>query len=149
MSGDEVKKKLSENGYKLVDIATFLGIIPQNLHSLLKSDDVKTGVLEKIALAINKDICFFFESGANSVTGNQSIAGHGNTISGNVNVTLPEKGYQKIIKSDGSQTIVEVASAGYEGDPASLAAENAALREENKELLNKVIRLQDRLLDGN
>jgi hypothetical protein len=82
------------------------------------------------------------------VIGHQSIAGHGNTISGNVNVTLPERGFQKIIRSDGSETIVEVAGSGSEGVSSDLASECAALRKENKELLGKIINLQDRLLDG-
>lgn len=58
MSGEEVKKILKEN-YKLADVAAAMGIIPQNLQSLLDVADIKTGVLERIAAAIGKDICFF------------------------------------------------------------------------------------------
>jgi cell division protein FtsB len=61
-------------------------------------------------------------------------------------VTLPEKGYQKIIKSDGTETIVEVASSGHDVTPHDLAAENKVLREENSSLKDKVIDLQDQLL---
>ena len=74
-----------------------------------------------------------------------SIIGHGST---NISVALPEKGYQKIIKSDGSQTTVEVTSSGCEDASRDFVAENLALREEVGELKNKIIALQDRLLDG-
>jgi hypothetical protein len=148
MSGDDVKKKLSENGYKLVDIAAILGVIPQNLHSILKSDDVKTGVLEKIAFAINKDICFFFEPVGSNIYGNRSIVGgHGSTIKGNVNISLPERGYQKIIRSDGTETIVEVASSGHDVIPHDFAAEKESLLGKINDL-ERIIALQDRLLES-
>ncbi len=83
----------------------------------------------------------------NTASGTQSIAGHGNTISGNVNITLPEKGYQKIIRADGTQTTVEVAMPYGDNDPRDLAAENRALRKENDDLKNKIIDLQGRLLE--
>jgi hypothetical protein len=63
-------------------------------------------------------------------------------------VTLPEKGYQKIIKSDGTETIVEVASSGHDVTPHDLAAEKESLLKEIGDLKNKVITLQDRLLEG-
>lgn len=62
MSGEEVRKKLVASGYKMITVANAMGIIPQNLQSLFKSDDIKTGSLEKIAEAINKDITFFYDT---------------------------------------------------------------------------------------
>lgn len=50
-------------------------------------------------------------SSCNVVNGNQSIVGNANTISGNINITLPEKGYQRIIiRNDGNETTIEVMS---------------------------------------
>lgn len=48
------------NGYKLKDIADLMGAPPQNLQAMLKVEDIKTGVLERISSAIGKNITFFF-----------------------------------------------------------------------------------------
>ncbi len=61
MTGDFVKKKLKNIGIPLIEVALNMGISSQNLESKLKSNDVKVGVLENIAKAINKNVYFFFE----------------------------------------------------------------------------------------
>lgn len=61
MKGSEVKEKLVSSGFKLVDVAQRMGVIPQTFQSLLRTDDIKVGVLKEIAKAIGKDITFFFE----------------------------------------------------------------------------------------
>lgn len=61
MTGEYVKNKLKEGGFVLDDIARTLEITPQNLQSKLRSTDIKVGVLEDIAKAINKSVYFFFE----------------------------------------------------------------------------------------
>lgn len=60
MKGLEVKEKLIKDGHKLSDIAQIMSITPQSLHKLLLSEDIKTGVLERIAKAIDKEIMYFF-----------------------------------------------------------------------------------------
>jgi transcriptional regulator with XRE-family HTH domain len=60
MKGEEVREILTQNGYKLSDIAQKMEVTPQSLHKYLLSDDIKTGVLERISKAIDKDITFFF-----------------------------------------------------------------------------------------
>lgn len=61
MTGEYVKNRLKNSDYVLDDIARTLGITPQNLQSKLRSSDIKVGVLEDIAKAINKSVYFFFE----------------------------------------------------------------------------------------
>ena len=61
MRGDYVRRKLLRNGFVLTDVAKALKISPQSLQSILNSADIKTGVLEKIGKAVNKNIYFFFE----------------------------------------------------------------------------------------
>lgn len=98
---------------------------------------------------------------------NQSGWGNINTASGNVsvekivqndhsvNVALPEKGYQKIISSDGSETTIEAHS--FDMDKiAQIEADNLKLREkleqydavlsENSTLKNKIMELQAQLI---
>ena len=60
MKGASVKDILLSNGYKLKDIADLMGETPQNLQAMLKVEDIKTGVLERISSAIGKNITFFF-----------------------------------------------------------------------------------------
>lgn len=62
MKGIEVKIKLKKDGYILRNIARKLDISHQLLNSYFEVDDIKTGVLEKIAKAIDKDITYFFEN---------------------------------------------------------------------------------------
>lgn len=97
-----------------------------------------------------------------NVTTNNISTTRGNAIVGNVdggmiaggnissvNITLPPQGFQKIIKSDGSQTTVEVATTNGECEiPKEVADELAFLRKENGDLKNKIIELQGRLLEG-
>lgn len=60
MTGRAVKDKLLSSGYVLSDVAKNMNVIPQTLNSLLQADDIKTGVLERIAKAINKSVYWFF-----------------------------------------------------------------------------------------
>lgn len=80
MKGQYVKEKLLKNGYKLKEVADSMGIIPQNLQSLLSAEDVKSGVLESIADSINKPVYFFYEDNANNaISDNNGISIAGNT----------------------------------------------------------------------
>lgn len=65
MTGLEVKEKLVSLGFKLTDIAQNMNISPQSLHKFLLTEDIKTGVLEKIAKAIGKDILYFYNAETN------------------------------------------------------------------------------------
>jgi glucuronate isomerase len=80
--GKEVKERLLTSGYVLKDVAAAMGIIPQNLQSLLGVDDIKTGVLENIAKAINKSIYFFYEASTSSdhTLNSPSIIEYGNNV---------------------------------------------------------------------
>lgn len=75
MTGRSVKNKLVSSGYVLADVAKEMGVIPQTLNSLLQANDIKTGVLESIAKAINKSIYFFFEP-------NTELSNSANPVSG-------------------------------------------------------------------
>lgn len=66
MTGLEVKRILKQNNITVSKVARILGISPQLLHSNLDVQDIKTGVLERIAKAIGKDITFFFAKATDS-----------------------------------------------------------------------------------
>lgn len=61
MSGEEAKKIIKKSGKSLTEIASKMGESPQNLNSMLKSSDIKTNVLSRIAKAMDVSIVFFFK----------------------------------------------------------------------------------------
>jgi phage repressor protein C with HTH and peptisase S24 domain len=61
MRGEEVKKILEEDGHQLAEVAEKLNISPQNFYNWLGVQDIKTGILEKIARAIDKNIYYFID----------------------------------------------------------------------------------------
>ena len=81
MKGETVKEILKRNGIALNDLAERMGESPQNLQSMLRASDIKTGVLERIAEAINKSLYFFYDE-TQTINGNNNTAiqGNGNHI---------------------------------------------------------------------
>lgn len=61
MSGQELKKVLTENGYLLKDVATKLGLTQPNFSQVMKAQDVKTGTLESICDVLGVKMDFFYE----------------------------------------------------------------------------------------
>lgn len=59
MKGSEVRKILKELGCPLVRIAEKMGVSAPALDKMLNVEDIKTGVLDRIAQAADKDIIFF------------------------------------------------------------------------------------------
>ncbi|WP_423127548.1 hypothetical protein [Gaoshiqia sp. Z1-71] len=68
MKGIEVKKKLQNDRFSMKEIADLMGETPQNLQAMFKVEDIKTGVLERIAKAIGKDILYFYNIESKGVT---------------------------------------------------------------------------------
>lgn len=79
MKGGEVKSILRENGYVLSDIALKIDKSPQNLDGQLKTDDIKSGLLESIVQAIGEDMSFFYPEINHEPIGN-SVHGDGNSV---------------------------------------------------------------------
>lgn len=69
MEGRRLQQIISELGIKQVNIAEILGISPQGLNMIFKTKDVKSGVLERIAEGLGKDMSMFYHVGRN-VTNN-------------------------------------------------------------------------------
>ena len=81
MKGEKIKEILKAEGFALSEVARLLGFDnDQRLHSALRSDDVKTGLVEDIARVANKSICLFFGLPAG---GSTSASGHSVAVSGN------------------------------------------------------------------
>lgn len=88
MTGKHVQNLILSEGYSVNQIAKLIGVAQPNLLSLLKHDDIRTGLLEDIAKAMGKPLAFFYGedygvsaqvTGSNNATAiNNSTATAGN-----------------------------------------------------------------------
>ena len=62
MTGEQIKKILKEEKISLREVAAKLGYdSDQRLHNALRNNNVKSKLIEDIAAAINRSVCFFYE----------------------------------------------------------------------------------------
>lgn len=74
MSGKELKDLLVAQGVILSDLARLLGFEnDQRLHSALRAADVRSGLIEKIAEVLNKNVCSFY--GGSSSDSSMTVSG--------------------------------------------------------------------------
>lgn len=66
MTGNKVKEILDELGLSQRTVAKRINVSPQMLSAALQSDDVRSGLLEKIAEGIEKDMSIFYNVCSNS-----------------------------------------------------------------------------------
>lgn len=98
MKGQKIKEILKAEGISIIDVAKMLGYeSDQRLHNALRSDDVKSGLIEDIARVTNKSVCDFYEMNGNAIATENSLA-----ISGNSNQvsTISEKFIALLEKKD-------------------------------------------------
>lgn len=83
MSGKELKEILAAEGINLSELSRLLGFSnDQRLHSALKADDVKSGLIESIAKVTNKSVGFFYKDKMNvtAVDSSVAVSGDGNSV---------------------------------------------------------------------
>lgn len=62
MTGKQVRNKIREKGFTFRKIAQAIGESDQNLRTLLTSDNIKSGTLERIAEAMGENVAFFYNN---------------------------------------------------------------------------------------
>lgn len=79
MDGKRIKDVLRMKDVSMSEIARQLGVTPQTLSAALLNDDIKTGLMERIAELIDVPVTYFY-------TGESSGAAvvNGGTVNGNV-----------------------------------------------------------------
>lgn len=77
MRGSDLKDLLRKEGVVLSQLAEDLGMSQQNLSAAFTRDDVKSGLLEKMARILNKPIGFFYGEAFGSV---QSIGDNNSQV---------------------------------------------------------------------
>lgn len=79
MNGETLKTRLESLGYTKAYIAEKLGVLPQNIQTWFKAEDVKTGTLEKLSEVLDVPIAYFFGDSYN-VAGNNNATGSHNVV---------------------------------------------------------------------
>lgn len=106
MTGEILKERLIKRYKTLADVARVLSTSPQALNQTLSAADIKTGFIEKLAIAYGVSPAVFFEdtsSTINSIEGNNNqlneSGAYGN-INGGSNSVLQEriKSLQELMK---------------------------------------------------
>lgn len=85
MKGEIVKSLIISKGYNVAQVAELIGTSQQNLASALKHTDIRTGLLEQIAEAMNVPLSYFYGESFGPIqtaTGNHNtqVSGSGNTV---------------------------------------------------------------------
>lgn len=60
MTGQHLQNLMKQEGYSVNKMAELIGRSQQNLATLLKHEDVRTGLVEDIARAMGKPLAFFY-----------------------------------------------------------------------------------------
>lgn len=86
MTGDYLKNLILSEGYTINKMAELIGVAQPNLVMLLRHEDVRTGLVEKVAKAMGKPLSFFYGETYGPVSqvngnNNTSVAGNDNTVS--------------------------------------------------------------------
>lgn len=68
MNGEQLKKKIAATGHSGSAIAKKIGISQQSFSQAMSSQDVKSGLIEKIASALDLPPSYFYESKSDTST---------------------------------------------------------------------------------
>ena len=93
MTGNHLKNLILKEGYTINKMAELIGIAQPNLLNLLKHEDVRTGLVEKVAQVMGKPLSFFYGEAYGPVTqanGNNNTQVAGNVVGNDMTVGSPD-----------------------------------------------------------
>lgn len=102
MTGHHLKSLILSEGYSINKMAELIGVSQPNLLSSLKHDDVRTGLVEKVAEAMGKPLSFFYGEAYGPVS---QVNGNNNTsVAGNdITVGSPDKSLIELLRAKDDQ----------------------------------------------
>jgi transcriptional regulator with XRE-family HTH domain len=107
MKGETVKNIILGMEYSVAQVAEMIGTSQQNLASALKHEDVRSGLLEKIASALNVPLSTFY----GGTFGPVQTVGDNNTqvtqVAGNYS-TAPDSNIMEILKMKDEQLLLTI-----------------------------------------
>lgn len=100
MKGSDLKIAIINGGYTISSIAREMGVSQQRLDAALKSDDVKSSLVEGVARVLKMSLASLYGEQGHTATasgsGNTAVAGVGNTLS-------HDEGLVELLKSKDEQ----------------------------------------------
>ena len=84
MTGQELRTKIVPTRKTISELAVAVGLSQQGLSQAFSAKDVKTGLVEKLASALNLPLSYFYGDGGTNViaSGEKSLAALNSTITG-------------------------------------------------------------------
>ena len=108
MRGTDLKDLLRKEGIVLSQLAEDLGMSQQNLSAAFTRDDVKSGLLEKMARVLNRPIGFFYGETFGPV---QSVGNNNSQVTqvaGNYSGLAPDSDVLAIMKMKDEQLLLTI-----------------------------------------
>lgn len=102
MTGSELKRIILSEGLSVAEVARRLGTSQQNLTCALNKEDIRTGLLERVAEVMKRPLSFFYGEEFCQV---QTATGNHNTqISGDSNTVAPsDAALLELLKANSDQ----------------------------------------------
>lgn len=104
MKGSELKEILRKEGVVFNQLAESLEMSQQNLSAAFTRDDVKSGLLEKIAKTLNKPIGYFYGESLGPI---QTVVGDNNTQVGG-DYQISDSGVLELLRIKDEQLLLTI-----------------------------------------
>ena len=108
MTGNTLKKLILSEGLSVAEVARRLGTSQQNLTCALNKEDIKTGLLERVAEVMGRPLSFFYGEAFGPV---QSVGSNNSQITqvaGNFSNAAPDSGVLELLKIKDEQLLLTI-----------------------------------------
>lgn len=143
MKGEHLKNLILSEGYTINKMADLIGIAQPNLLMLLKHEDVRTGLVEKVADVMGKPLAFFYGEAYGSVsqTGNNNTQVANNVAGNDITVGSPDNKLIDLLVSKDEQLTMSMRQTEKAMDQTTKAMEQA---QKSQGQIDELIRMINR-----
>lgn len=143
MKGEHLKNLILSEGYTINKMADLIGVAQPNLLMLLKHEDVRTGLVEKVANAMGKPLSFFYGEayGPVSQTGNNNTQVANNIAGNDITVGSPDNKLINLLVSKDEQLTMSMRQTEKAMDQTTRAMAQA---HKSQEQIDELIKLMNR-----
>lgn len=143
MTGQHLQDLLKQEGYSVNKMAEMIGRSQQNLATLLKHEDVRTGLVEDIAKAMGKPLSFFYGEtyGPVSQAGANNTQVAGNVAGNDITVGSPDNKLIELLVSKDQQLTMSMRQTEKAMDQTTRAMEQA---QKSQGQIDELIKLMNR-----
>lgn len=143
MKGEHLKNLILSEGYTINKMADLIGVAQPNLLMLLKHEDVRTGLVEKVADVMGKPLAFFYGEAYGSVsqTGNNNTQVANNVAGNDITVGSPDNKLIDLLVSKDQQLTMSMRQTEKAMDQTTRAMEQA---QKSQGQIDELIKLMNR-----